>query len=81
MYYYKLRPRSLSRIRVKNIVYNGKEVIKMDKKAIAKTLMSVLGIGLTLAANFVNTRNQDDKMKEEIDKRVDEALAARFEES
>lgn len=52
-----------------------------DKDKIVKIGMTVLGIGLTLAANLVNGKNQDVKMEETIEKKVAEALAAQAKES
>ena len=52
-----------------------------DKEKIVKIGMTVLGLGLPLAANFVNGKNQDAKMEETIEKKVAEALAAQAKES
>lgn len=53
----------------------------MDKTKLVKYLMSGLGIALTLGANIVNTKNQDDKMNETISKKVAEALENQAKES
>ena len=46
----------------------------MDKKQIGKYVMMFLGAVLTLGANLVNAKNQDDKMKETVAEKVKEAL-------
>ena len=46
----------------------------MDKKQIGKYIMMFLGAVLTLGANLVNTKNQDDRMKETVAEKVKEAL-------
>lgn len=46
----------------------------MDKKQICKYIMIGLGAALTLGANLVNAKNQDDKMKETVAEKVKEAL-------
>jgi 2-keto-3-deoxy-6-phosphogluconate aldolase len=46
----------------------------MDKAKITKYVMLGLGAALTLGANLVNAKNQDDKMKETIAEKVAEAL-------
>jgi uncharacterized protein YejL (UPF0352 family) len=53
----------------------------MDKKMIGKYAMMALGAALTLGANLVNTKNQDDKMKETIAEKVAEALQNQTKES
>ena len=53
----------------------------MDKTKITKYLMLGLGAALTLGANLVNSKNQDDKMKEVIAEKVAEALANQTKES
>lgn len=53
----------------------------MDKTKITKYLMLGLGAALTLGANLVNTKNQDDKMKETIAEKVAEALQNQTKES
>jgi hypothetical protein len=53
----------------------------MDKKQITKYLMIGLGAALTLGANLVNAKNQDDKMKEAVAEKVAEALNDRAKES
>ena len=45
----------------------------MDKKQIGKYIMMFLGAVLTLGANLVNTKNQDDRMKETVAEKVKEA--------
>lgn len=47
----------------------------MDKAKMTKYVMLGLGAALTLGANLVNAKNQDDKMKETIAEKVAEALA------
>lgn len=46
----------------------------MDKAKVGKYLMLGLGAALTLGANLINAKNQDDKMKETIAEKVAEAL-------
>lgn len=53
----------------------------MDKQQITKYLMLGLGAALTLGANLVNAKNQDDKMKETIAEKVAEALNNQTKES
>ena len=53
----------------------------MDKKQIGKYIMVGLGAALTLGANLVNTKNQDDKMKETVAEKVKEALEKQMKES
>ena len=53
----------------------------MDKAKVGKYLMLGLGAALTLGANLVNTKNQDNKMDETISKKVAEALANQTKES
>lgn len=53
----------------------------MDKKQIGKYIMMGLGAALTLGANLVNTKNQDDKMKETVAEKVKEALENQMKES
>ena len=53
----------------------------MDKAKITKYLMLGLGAALTLGANLVNAKNQDDKMKETIAEKVAEALSDQTKES
>ena len=53
----------------------------MDKQQVTKYLMLGLGAALTLGANLVNAKNQDDKMNETIAKKVAEALNDRAKES
>lgn len=53
----------------------------MDKTKVTKYLMLGLGAALTLGANLVNTKNQDDKMKEAIAEKVAEALQNQTKES
>ena len=53
----------------------------MNKQQIGKYLMLALGAGLTLASSFVNTKNQDAKMKETIAEQVAEALKNQAKES
>ena len=49
----------------------------MDKKQIGNTLMWVLGAVLTLGSSIVNSKIQDEKMKEAVAEQVKEALANR----
>lgn len=53
----------------------------MNKEQITKYLMLGLGAALTIGANIVNAKNQDDKMKETIANEVAEALKAQAKES
>ncbi len=53
----------------------------MDKKQIGKYVMMGLGAVLTLGANLVNTKNQDDRMKETVAEKVKEALENQMKES
>jgi hypothetical protein len=53
----------------------------MDKTKMVKIGMTVLGLALTAAANFVSGKNQETAMKEEIAKQVAEALAGQTSES
>ena len=53
----------------------------MDKAKVGKYLMLGLGAALTLGANLVNSKNQDDKMKETIAEKVAEALENQAKES
>ena len=53
----------------------------MNKQQITKYLMVGLGAALTLGANLVNAKNQDDKMKETIAEKVAEALNNQTKES
>lgn len=53
----------------------------MDKNKIIKAGMVILGMGLTAAANFVQSKNQDATMKEEIAKEVAKALSNQAKES
>ena len=53
----------------------------MDKAKVTKYLMLGLGAALTLGANLVNAKNQDDKMNETISKKVAEALSNQAKES
>ena len=53
----------------------------MDKKQIGKYIMMGLGAALTLGANLVNAKNQDDKMKETVAEKVKEALENQMKES
>lgn len=53
----------------------------MDKKLVTKYLMMGLGAALTIGANLVNAKNQDDKMKETIAEKVAEALNDQAKES
>lgn len=53
----------------------------MNKQQITKYLMLGLGAALTLGANLVNAKNQDDKMKETIAEKVAEALNNQTKES
>lgn len=53
----------------------------MDKKQIGKYVMMGLGAALTLGANLVNTKNQDDRMKEAVAEKVKEALENQMKES
>lgn len=53
----------------------------MDKTKITKYLMLGLGAALTLGANLVNAKNQDEKMKETIAEKVAEALNDQTKES
>ena len=46
----------------------------MDKKTIGKFLMMGLGTALTLASTLVNSKNQDNQIKEAVAKEVAEAL-------
>ena len=53
----------------------------MDKTKVTKYLMLGLGAALTLGANLVNTKNQDNKMNETIAEKVKEALENQAKES
>lgn len=53
----------------------------MDKTKVTKYLMLGLGAALTIGANLVNGKNQDNKMNETIAKKVQEALANQTKES
>ena len=53
----------------------------MDKTKIIKVGMTVLGLVLTAGANLVQSKSQDAAMKEEIAKKVSEALANQTKES
>lgn len=53
----------------------------MDKKQIGKYVMMFLGAVLTLGASLVNTKNQDDRMKETVAEKVKEALENQMKES
>lgn len=53
----------------------------MDKAKLTKYLMMGLGAALTLGANVINAKNQDDKMKEVIAEKVSEALKNQAKES
>lgn len=53
----------------------------MDKQKATKYLMLGLGAALTLGANLINAKNQDDKMKETIAEKVAEALKNQTKES
>lgn len=46
----------------------------MDKQKLTKFIMLGLGTGLSLAASLINSKNQDDKMKEEVANQVAKAL-------
>lgn len=53
----------------------------MNKEQVTKYLMIGLGTALTLGANLVNAKNQDNKMKETIAEKVAEALNNQTKES
>jgi hypothetical protein len=53
----------------------------MNKEVIGKYLMGALGLGLTVAANIVSSRNQEVKMKETIAKEVAEYCKNQTKES
>ena len=53
----------------------------MDKTKVTKYLMIGLGAALTLGANLVNAKNNDDKMKETIAEKVAEAINNQAKES
>lgn len=53
----------------------------MDKNKIVKIGMVALGMVLTAGANFVQSKNQDATMKEQIAKEVAKALSNQTEES
>ena len=53
----------------------------MDKAKVTKYLMVGLGAALSLGASLVNSKNQDDKMKEAIAEKVKEALENQTKES
>lgn len=53
----------------------------MDKAKIAKVALSVLGVGLTFAATFVNDKVKDAKLEETVAKKVAEALTEQTKES
>lgn len=53
----------------------------MDKAKVTKYLMIGLGAALSLGASLVNSKNQDDKMKETIAEKVKEALENQTKES
>ena len=46
----------------------------MDKTKLVKLGMSVLGLALTIGSTLVNSKISDSKLKEEVDKKVKEAL-------
>lgn len=46
----------------------------MNKAAIGKMALSLLGVGLTLGSTLINDKIKDDKLNETIAKRVEEAL-------
>lgn len=53
----------------------------MDKAKLTKGLMLGLGAVLTIGANLVNSKNNENKMNETIAKKVEEALANQTKES
>lgn len=53
----------------------------MDKKAVAKYGMMALGMVLTAASQFVNSKNQDATMKETIVKEVEKHFTNQTKES
>lgn len=53
----------------------------MDKKMIGKFLMMGLGTALTLAAGFVQNKNQDTAMREAVAEQIAEALKNQAKES
>ena len=53
----------------------------VDKSKVTKYLMLGLGAVLTIGANLVNTKNQDNKMNETIAEKVKEALESQTKES
>ena len=55
--------------------------MEFDKAKTAKILMTALGVGLTLASSLVNSKNQDEKMKEMVSQKVAEAFANQTKES
>jgi 2-keto-3-deoxy-6-phosphogluconate aldolase len=55
--------------------------IMVDKTKVTKYLMLGLGAVLTIGANLVNTKNQDNKMNETIAEKVKEALENQTKES
>lgn len=56
-------------------------VYVMDKKMIGKFLMMGLGTALTLAAGFVQNKNQDTAMREAVAEQIAEALKNQAKES
>lgn len=55
--------------------------MNISKEQIGKYLMLGLGAALTIGSSIVNSRNQDNKMKETIAEQVKEALANQAKES
>lgn len=53
----------------------------MDKAKLAKTLLSVAGLGLTLVSTLVNDKVKDNKLEETVAKKVEEALSNQVKES
>lgn len=53
----------------------------MDKAKLGKILLSVGGMALMVVSNIVNTKVQDDKMKDTIAAQVKEELANQAKES
>lgn len=61
--------------------YERRVTMMVDKTKVTKYLMLGLGAALTLGANLVNSKNQDNKMNETIAVKVKEALENQTKES
>ena len=53
----------------------------MDKKAVGKFLMWAIGAGLTLGASIIDSKRQDQEMKETVAKEVAEYFQNQAKES